>query len=281
MTPCLRLGFGLGVIYNSGVQHLNYRLVGTAQDGSDNVLETSHLSAEWVESWTSIGIQASLGLQWEPIKNLLVGLTLRTPPVQLGAWYTSHTIEGYVFGSEGGDVHSEFSVNDATENREKAQVVGPMRIDLGIAYRWSSGWIALDVSVMPAFEALDLGLERNLVWNVKLGALFQPKKTLKLGFGLFTDRSALPSLTTDDIFLTARVDYYGLCLGGSFRTEYRLKAGRPTLVMDTTVGLRYAIGFGRVAGLAWSPLDSEIPTGTLRDVVFHEISFHLGSSFHF
>ena len=79
------------------------------------------------------------------------------------------------------------------------------------------------------------------------------------------------------------LDYYGATGGAEWRTRYALADGR-SLVMGTSLALRYALGVGEVAGVQVDPsaatraLALQADTTDLR---VHVVSLHIGSTVQF
>jgi len=55
-------------------------------------------------------------------------------------------------------------------------------------------------------------------------------------------------------------------------------SGGGELIFETTIGVRYAIGFGEVGGVALDVLADDLLTGLRVGVVHHTASLHVGSA---
>jgi hypothetical protein len=143
---------------------------------------------------------------------------------------------------------------------------------------------------MPPMENEEYYIEYEPLWNAAVGGQLAISDALLGGVGLFTDNSPHPR---PDDFLVEDVDYYGVAAGLELRTVLDVieqgaaeerPAGEPAehelLVFSTTVALRYALGIGQVGALHYDAIDGEfeIPTA---DVIFHEISLHIGAGLEF
>lgn len=227
----------------------------------------------------SLGAELGLGLQWEPHPGVILGLTARSPGLEVLTQLRATTteIDARVRGSGPDEV--DFLPEDEENLAPGIAVLTPGRFNLAFAHRFDRGWVAAELDVQPPLE-LDPVIRRRFVWNVRVGGRYQVDSRLGLGVGFFTDHAEDSPI--DELGQT-QVDFYGVTAGFEYRTPHELgeDESAPNLVFSTTAALRYAVGIGEVGGLLFDP-----NRGTQRDTVpvgttVHEIGLHLGSALYF
>ncbi len=227
-----------------------------------------------------IGFNVSLGAQWQMSSEWAVGLVLRTPIVQ---FYQSFERRQFRLGADVAPDGTPTVVTDFAPDRGSSFGASVYLNFSGVlALAWTprdDTFIGLELELQPGSE--DDDIVRQLVWNVRLGGILPVSKTVRFGAGVFTDRSWEPRPTEA---WRDRVNYYGVATGVLLETPLPL-AGRPesdALVFTSTFALRYAVGIGETPRAVADPLGfrTDEPLHRL-DLVFHEISLHVGSGLRF
>lgn len=222
------------------------------------------------------GLQAVSGLSWRALPRLRLGLTLRSPVVEL---FTS--------GSET-ELRAEGDRSSGTatvriESRGlggQAGILAPARAALGAAIDLGTATtVAVDLRVRGPYSD-DHQRVGDPVVDVRAGARTRLARQTWLGGGLFSDRSARPARGGDDS--TDDLDYYGATLGVELGRPYRAvndEGERRRLRFATAFVVSYALGLGRVANLAATDREGALFIEPRRDrAVAHEFMFMIGSS---
>jgi hypothetical protein len=227
----------------------------------------------------SVGVELGAGVQWEPAPRWRIGASIRSPGVQLFTAYRTTQVVGTATAGTDGTIATTFAPEDDGTLEPGLQLLTPLRARLGVAYSWGRGWASLEGDVEPALTNDDLGLERELTWNVRAGTRFALAEHLGAGFGLFTDRSPRPR---PGDFGEERIHYYGASAGLSYESSHNLAEPEHAhdIVFSTTLGVRYALGLGQLGGLLFDPgaTDGQVATTPPVDVRVHEISLEVGSA---
>lgn len=272
VLPTLRLGFTAYGLYRSTTLTTQFFGGIVAGDTTTLIRGLSQLS-----SLQSAGIELAAGLQWEPLRGLHLGLSVRSPGLQLGSLYRATTTA--VFADADGLFFAPESSDALAPN---LGVVTPTRIRVSAAYRFERGWIGVDVDLQHALQVPELAIDRRWVVNGRLGGRFWPEPNLSIGAGLFTD---LSPQRRPQIFGQTDVDFLGGTVGLELRTPHLLGEGERvgSLVFSQTFALRYAAGVGTIGGLAFDPsvAGENAATVTVTGTQIHELSLHLGSALYF
>lgn len=228
-----------------------------------------------VESLELGGLEARVGVQWEPLDGLMLGLSVESPDISVVEAYSIDSSAG-VASSDGTDPVT-FVPLDQSSLEFNASVVTPLRLRIGAAYAWDRGWVSFDADIQHGLTDQELGISRDFTWNLRVGGRVHLFDRFSAGAGLFTDRSASPE---DSALGGLRADFYGLTLGVHFNRGYGLKDDEESdeLVFSTSIGFRYAVGFGDVGGLLLDPTGAELVQVRDTDITIHEFGVHIGSA---
>ncbi|HET6583017.1 MAG TPA: hypothetical protein VFG69_06215 [Nannocystaceae bacterium] len=283
VVPDLRLGFAAFVIYDKNVQNVStWARASTLEIPPTTERFVQNDLQESVRTW---GAELVVGLQWQPLDYLHLGLAFRSPRV----WFASDTDRGAVT-SVGGHNPTQGGFADQRAVPELDTSAGraddPLQITGAIAYAWARGWVSFEGELRaPRGGSVDEG--RKLVLNARLGVRARVGKRLVLGGGLYTDRSAL--VVADD-FLDFDVDSYGATFGGELRRTLRLGKNEQSrrIVFTTAVAVRYGISIGRagrmlvdLSELGAFEREALVTTGDPVDVRMHDLALHVGSGLQF
>ena len=275
LAPGLRVGGSFFAVYERIKLKEEFLSGSIAQDDRSFVFE------RFRSELTDLGTQLVLGVQWEMVPSLTLGVTLRSPVVVL-----SRTGEAESLVSDNRVAPMGPPALDLVFEQQNLDATGPMfshpgRVHAGLSWDFGRGHVAIEGDVTGSVNSPELYAVNDTVFNVRMGANYYTSPHTELGFGLFTDYSGRPRPTT---FREVRVDYYGATAGVAMSTARLLADPEPSddLIFTTTIGLRYSLGLGEVAGLVFEPFDRLDDTETaLVDVVFHEIGVHVGSAIYF
>lgn len=283
--PRFRIGFSVQGVYET--KRDSGRVIATVltQDNGDptrDVGQIGILAESSVEEFR-LALEATLGIQWEILANLHLGLVLRSPRL---AVYRDDNLEELVVIGFRDDLSDDSSFDGLYLDRQRAeeisfrQVYTSPRIYLGLAWRDHWGFVSLEADVqtgMPDGVAFN---EVRPQFNVRAGFSYRVARKVAIGAGLFTDRSAYGL----GVYPTQDVDFYGGTVGVRFDTPVSVEreeddeSPHDDLRFTTTLAFRDAYGTGTIQGLNLElfeegPRREERETG----ITAHEMSLHLGS----
>jgi len=265
-----RLGASVGLYYQETSSAILFAggVANPATGESRAALSDSALLA--TATW---GLRAGLGIQWELHDALVLGASVDSPSLAL----TRTQSIAEVFQSHGVGMRSTFATSEAEERLAGGDLVLPLRARLGLAVRGDWGWVSIDGDVQHALRTEYV--DRELVWNLRAGALFRAHGLVRVGVGAFTDRSPDPPV---DGFASGPTDFYGGTVGLQLGNERFLDAHLEDdrhMLFRTTVALRYAYGRGEIGNLVvGSGAELAIVESRAVDARAHEVGVHLGST---
>ncbi len=220
---------------------------------------------------TELGFAVQLGVQVHPISGLRLGLAVRLPTLR-------------VWGKTSGSNLETSSVPSFVDQsvREASSVAfnQPFSMTLGVAWQQPGKFaIAIDADYTTPWHSG--GTNTRGYFNGRLGVEVFLAPRWILGFGGFTDVAPNPPLGDPPALLDSRMDYFGGTLGVTYLSPYVVVGSSNTdrITFATTLGLKYAYGFGKIAGM-----DVDYRTGAvtaLKDIRSHEVSVLLGSGVRF
>lgn len=299
-SPDLRFGVALIGMYNGFTYAEEFS--GGISDGIDSGFLTG--TEQGTANYS--GLQVQVGVQWQATESTRIGFSVRSPAVTLISLYDQ---QGYL--SAGFDLSKLSGVDpDAAPARpllyetygEERSIFTPdwllpPRIRLGLAQQGGRVLWSFDIDFQSGirsrvvhvgqheFQATD----REAVMNARFGGKLTMSETLAFGAGVFTDRGSTNERDTG----TGRFDFYGLALGLEMGNVHKLDESERTdkLRFSTSLGVRYAAGFGRVGTLKLAPF-YDLVEGLLLDddhvleegttgAHAHEITLNLGGGVYF
>ncbi len=285
--PRVRLGATMFVVYDSDFNSLTYS--GGLYDPSITDPTLSNSTAfyqgseiislrRWAFRWNA-GIQVDLSEHW------ILGATVFTPAYvfKLDAVVTG-AVSYHIPDPMGGAPITGFHPGNADETALGWEPLLPLRARAGLAYHDSWGWVSADFDFQPRLENPALRVDREAVWNLRVGGEAKLSDTWVLGLGFFTDRSASPTLPSAPLaFQSARQQFYGGTVGVRFDTRYKLDENEDEdrVNFSTTLAFRYAHGKGHATGifvdeqLAGSP---DVVSFVRRPYTANELGIHLGGA---
>ena len=276
--PRLRIGASLWVIY----QQVDVRATfsrGIAVSGSPTDDGAGLLVSGSEIALKALNGRLDLGIQWDAGHGWHLGLTFRSPTVHFYRTGSARSVEAAAVVPATTPGAADLALAKEEPSETAFEMIRHLQVALGVTWRWAGGWVGAEADLEPALRNTELGVDRALVWNVRVGARFAVAQNVDVGVGVFTDNGA--SRRPEGI-ADADVDYYGLTAGVEIRSPHRLAAGgkAPKLVFSTTIAVRYAFGLGRVGAVS-NDLANDTLVDLTRDVVFHEIGLHVGSTLYF
>ncbi len=265
----LRFGASLFAVYEQAAS--TFQLTG-GQSGEGQSSVTV-IAQTW--RW-SLGGQAVFGLLYEPTERWALGFSLASPFLSLGNSVNDLSSTDVTLFAPDGSIERVRTVSPRRELSPSIAVPSPYRLRAGLAYRRAEAVVSFDADYQPALRRPTLNVDRREIVNLRFGTDIPLAETTSLGVGLFTDLD--PSASS------ARVDFYGLAAGIETRTRRRLEPGQgaESLVFVGFVGVRYALGAGRVQGLRIGPIDTTEPPRAVNTRVWvNEIGINAGTGVRF
>ncbi len=274
-----RLGLSALVLYDSLRDGSALRIVASDSGGA------MEAATSFRRRTSSFGGQLVLGGQWEPVDDLHLGATVRTPSIAFGQSGEAYqTVSVLSTGSS--FVGPGFSTSDRPDLEATAgRLLSPLELVLGAAVTLARVELGAELELLGPLSRGLLQVSHKSQWNLRAGSRFRLSERFALGVGAFTDRSDKLEVAFIGDHI---VDYYGLAAGFQWRTQYPIwdEGERRTLTFENTLALRYAAGFGEMSAVRFSPDASSteafarlIPTR--EDVTFHALTLQLSSSLGF
>lgn len=236
--------------------------------------------ADLRDARTQFGLHGVVGLQWQPTDALHIGVVLRLPTLALVEVGTAEVFTGGPAAPVGDDpVRVDLGDRDAALSDPALTVPG--RVVLGVSYSYGQGWISVEGDVSHPLDDANLAG----VWNARVGGVYRASRDVTLGAGLFTDRSR----TRLNRFPAEDVDFYGATFGIAFNRRIDLAEHEEvgSMVISTSVALRYAYGSGEATGVRFdlgelvSAGRVGIGVGQPVSVTVHELAVQLSTGLYF
>jgi hypothetical protein len=144
----------------------------------------------------------------------------------------------------------------------------PLSVRAGIAFKRERAQILLDGTLTSSLKSDESALSRKWHGNARVAGLWRVSEQLSAGVGVFSDLN--PSNEPS-------ANYIGAAGGLRLSSEYQIEEGTRPLTFMTTLGGRYAYGFGEIAGVLITA-DGETLTREEQAVSAHahELAFNLG-----
>lgn len=252
-------------------------------------------------STQAISVDLGFGFQWELSPDVHLGIAMRSPGVLVGSQLrnTSNALvlcsetamtcpavgttpEGTTVAQIGSDsIRYPFDASESSELEPRFDLYRPARLRVSLAHTWDGGWIGIAADGQHALRIPTLGVDRDWVGNIRIGARGRIDDNISLGIGGFTDFDPTRSIRK---YGDTRIDFFGGTLGFEVRNPHELGANESTsdLVFISTFALRYAVGVGQIGGPGYndetpSPWAQTVPV----DTTIHEVSLHVGSALYF
>jgi hypothetical protein len=225
-------------------------LAGFYAGGSEGLVSVSSLSNE-----AGFGLQIKGGVQWIPIREVRIGLSISTPTYLFALFERLTANES--FAPPGSSPEDPQAMNNYIRQAQGGWFgVEPGTLRFGVAYVGSWGWVEGDLVVDFKLRSSRFLFNDRTVPNGRVAVVFNASKHVKLGLGAFTDLSQTKQLTTVG---SRQVDFFGGHFGLLF-TNYDSRGESFTPPEDASpegdktyitlaIGLRYSHGRGDILGL--------------------------------
>lgn len=273
ISPDLRIGASLFGTYAKAAGFSQYYIDFTDKNSPPTSVAT--LLAQDRELLSYIGIRAQGGVQYDAKPDLHLGLLVRSP-------------EFLITSSDDGAGLEVVGVSDPTTGKvttaltnprtpfKAFNIVTPMRVIASVAHDFApKTWLAAEADFQTGVTTT--GLEQRFTVNARVGGRYAISEKLGVGAGIFSDRSTRDSVPTT--LGGDRVDYYGFTGGAELLTPLALKGkvGADSLVLSTTLALRYAFGLGSARATDIDFVGNAATPPRVVSVVYHEIVPYIGS----
>lgn len=275
--PRLRLGAALALYYQA-IEVSQTLLFGYDARGP---MDQSQGNGAFIQQGEGerFGFNVFVGAQWQLAPEWGLGLVVRTPLIQI---YES--VEQRLFLLDAaiapdGSARVETTFLPMRQSGFEASVA--FNFAFTLAFAWTpddTSFLSLELDLKPGSK--DDEIEREFVWNLRLGGVFPLSDTFRFGAGVFTDNSWEPDPTEAWV---DQVDFYGLATGIYFETPIALRDNdASSLIFTSTIGLRYALGLGTTLRARATPFGIDTDPGRVAiDLTFHELGIHVGSGLRF
>lgn len=285
--PHPRFRIGMSVFFTYGWQREEARVWINSASGTIGNQTDATMTVDFDSKRSVFGGEVVVGLQWEFVKNLHLGLSFRTPRFIAYERHRTYLLDtSNVDLPDGADDNFLFKFDDSPTRAEHGRVA-PMRLTAGIAYALprKRGWISGEMDFSPGLRLSARDVDIRPIWNVRAGARLRTAERMYFGLGVFTDRD-------DEVrsrsFPHFRINWYGVASGVELFSRVRLGRGERarSIVFSTCLAVRYSYGRGSAAQIRFDLTDA--PSGRLGyefgavdGVSFHLLAGHLGMGTYF
>lgn len=229
---------------------------------------------------TTLGLAPVLGAQFRAVsEKLRLGVTLRLPPLRFSRSAQGSRLNAHTMSPQSNNFFEQY---DLTLSEWKLKVAGPFRATFGAAWAEQKSFtVAMDVDLVGPFKDQEAGIAERFRVNGRLGAEILVGTRYAVSAGLFTDLAPEREGTG---LAESRVDFIGGTAAFSFLSPYDVTGSEKTdrITFSTTLGLKYAFGFGKVMGLELDPLllknQGAVQRVVARKIFVHDVSVIVGSS---
>jgi long-chain fatty acid transport protein len=234
------LSVGATLYYYYRDSELIYNQFAMFEDGAEAIINL-HTTR------TDQGVKPMLGLIWDPVDNVSVGLTVS----KLWVFDSDRDVQ---------EIQTDYPDDPANILLSRASYSDktrfPLSTALGLAWFYSPSLLfAMDIKYYPDIE------EKKYVLNAALATEFYPTDSFAVRTGIYTDLSNAPDLTTAAMSEVDQIDLYGLTLSGT------LFSGKSSV----SLGLDWCFGSG----------DSQVNAARTQiyDVDYSQLTVHISTSF--
>jgi hypothetical protein len=277
LTPRVRFGVGLIGSYQAQSQAASlFAAIGSEQATSQL------LSATSLSTGTRVGLELALGLQLDLSSAFKLGLSMRSPRLQLFRSIDGVASVGTGMVQSGSDPQLNGTISEPRGSGHVA-LLRAGRYGLSLAYEYGRDRrVCIEGDVQPALRDDAQAVRRSSVVNARLGVYHALASGLAVGAGLFTDRS--PDVL-DDSPGNNRSDFYGATLGLEISNEHWLaeRERATSLIFSSVFALRYAYSNGEMSRFLVDPAEpsSLLLSSSLGTLVAHELGLYVGSGLTF
>lgn len=284
--PHPRVRIGVSLLFTYAWRREEARLWIDSASGTQEMRTNATRTHESDSKRMLFGGEVVLGLQWEFVKSLHLGLSFRTPRFVAYERHTSYSLNTSNVDAPNGEDKYSFEFDNSPSIPARGRVA-PLRITAGLAYALPRrrGWVSGEMDYSPGLRLSSRDVDIRPVWNVRAGARLRTGDRLYFGLGVFSDRD-------DEVrsrqFPHFRINYYGVTTGVEFFSPVRLGRGERarSIVFSTCLAIRYSYGRGSAAQVVFDLEDAprghvDYTVGTIDRVAFHLLAGHLGMGTYF
>ena len=279
--PDLAVGASLFVTYLDSRSHQEFNLDYATGGQHYFVLSTDQ------PALTEIGLATALGVQWRPWLGLRLGLTVRPPAIRVYQRVGGHSLLAAAPPAVL-DPHGSGTVSDGHLFQDQpdsgsggVRMSAPFGATLGLAWVEPGSFsIAADVDYTMAFQNAEAGIDHGHLFNARIGAEIIIADRFALAYGAYTDLAPERGVAS---FAQTRLDFFGVTTALTILSPYKVVESDKTdlITFSTTIGLKYAYGFGDVGGLVMDPFANPSTAVVTTTGHVHEFSVILASSLMF
>lgn len=269
LGPHLRCGATLAGIY------LSRRDFVQAAAGTPGAVGEPFYNGSSFTTEGDYGLRLTLGVQWDPGPNWALGASLQSPIFTGWSAVNRTQAEGALSPASG---QSGFGLEGQQGKIGVWDFTTPARLRLGVAYQFGSTQLLLDGDVstpitIPAKLPDATFYDRHWMGNVRVGVLQALSPVLTAGAGLFSDFNGRKQFNAN---------FAGVAFGVELQSQHTADADTRELTFSTTLGARYAFGWGDVRGVGLS-LDGAnlVQEPIASEVRVNEVAFNLGGGVDF
>jgi hypothetical protein len=258
VSDTLRVGVALHGIYISTEETRQVGAGNPADDSSPFVVGSEHRTT------SDYGLRIGLGVQWTPRPNVNAGLSLQTPTLTGFREIASSSV-GAAMAQTGGN---NFSSMGQDGLKSVWELSTPFSMRGGVAIGVRKAQLLIDGSLISSLKSNESDLNRKWHGNARLGFLLHVSDRLTAGAGAFTDLNSAKESSPN---------FIGVAGGVRLSTDYHIEEGHRALTFITTLGGRYAYGFGPIQGIRFEGAGENLTyTQQLVKAHVHELAFNLG-----
>lgn len=264
-TDTLRVGVSLGGLYIANEEMIQ---VG---GGRPDVMDTTFLVSSNHRTTGDYGLRVGLGLQWTPLPNLDLGLSLQLPALTAFRRVDDTSTGGVLVGED--VATSSFTLENKHGLHSVWEFSTPLIVRLGVAYTIDNVQLALDGSIYSSLQTSEDELDRKWMGNARFAISVQLSDSLTVGAGTFSDLNGAR---------TRGLNFIGVAGGARMSRNYQVVEGSRPLTFFSTLGGRYAYGFGHLEGVSFDVDDDATElASTKAPVQSHELAINLGGGVNF
>lgn len=234
-----------------------------------------------IATYSRLGLQIGLGVQWQLTPALAAAVTMRSPELQLYATQNNNYNISVTSLTDPSD--PRFGAM-ASEDKSSlgVELLRAGRAGLSLSWSYVNGAVTVEADVQPGLRRPRVEIDRKAVFNARLGWLHRASDAVSFGLGVFSDRS--PDRTGSDL-LGLSGHFYGATAGVQLSNEHLLAPSEraSSLTFTSVIALRYAYcsgDFNRIVGepdmVAQNPFSVE-----QGEISIHELGLYVGGGVRF
>jgi len=263
----LRVGATLAGVYTSRREFVQVAA------GTPGAADEDFYNGSAYATQADYGLRLTLGTQWSPVPELAFGVSIQSP------MFTGFSDVKRLVGQGAATMGMTAFELEAQQGTVAVwDFTTPARLRAGVAYRIGKTQLLLDGDVstpisLPRELPDSTFYDRTWVGNGRVGMTHDVIPGLTAGGGLFTDLSGRKQYKTH---------FVGVAFGVELESQHTADEKKRELTFSTTLGGRYAYGWGDLPGVALSLNGAELQQRPIASpVTVHELAFNLGGGVDF